>query len=288
MSENLETELRKALIFRAESVPPEAVQRLVAADYHPRTRTYRIRFAVGAGSAAVVAAVATLVAGVFGPGASSAFASWTANPTRAHASQVARAEATCIQAVTSLAGQLNARDAASPFIEGEADWRSVVVDVRGAFTLVAFAASDGKARNEATCLTGGTAWPSGPQLTLTESNGNTSIHVGGVGSTSLSSGHVGSQRVSGYGSSRASSVPPSVGTVSGPTVDWVSSSDDEVAVGEVGAGVTSVSLTLSNGTVVVTTVANGYYAAWWPGYSPVSSTSFTTAQGTSTVTYPTS
>ena len=47
MIENLETEVRKALIFRADSVPPEAVQRLVAADYHPRTTTYRIRVALG-------------------------------------------------------------------------------------------------------------------------------------------------------------------------------------------------------------------------------------------------
>ena len=52
-----------------------------------------------------------------------------------------------------------------------------------------------------------------------------------------------------------------------------------MAVGEVGAGVTSVTLTLSNDTTVVTTVANGYYAAWWPGYSPIRSTSFTTLKG---------
>ncbi len=278
MSENLETELRKALLFRAESVPPVAVQRLVAADYHPRTRSYRIRVAIGAGSAAVIAAVVTLVGGVFGPGVSSAFASWTPTPTRAHAGQVTLAEAGCTEAVTALARQSDTRNATSPpFIDGDADWKPVVVDVRGAFILVAFAVSHGGAQNEATCLTGGSAWRAGPQLTLTSRKGNTIIQVGAAGRA------VGS-RVSGRGSSFASSSPPTVGTVSGPTVDWVSSSNDEVAVGEVGAGVTSVTLTLSNDTVVVTTVANGYYAAWWPGYSPVRSTSFTTAQGT--VTYP--
>jgi hypothetical protein len=279
MSENLETELRKALLFRAESVPPETVQRLVSADYHPRTRTYRIRVAIGVGSAAVLAAVVTLVAGVFAPGVSSEFASWTPTPTRAHAGQVAPAEAACTEAVTSLARQPGTRNATSPFIEGSTDWKPVVVDERGAFTLVAFAASYGSVKNEATCLTGGSAWRAGPQLTLTSRNGSTIIQVGGVGRA------VGS-RVSGRGSSFASSSPATVGTVSGPTVDWVSSSNDEVALGEVGAGVTSVSLTLSNETVVATTVSNGYYAAWWPGYSPVRSTSFTTAQGTSTVTYP--
>ena len=272
MIENLETEVRKALIFRADSVPPEAVQRLVAADYHPRTTTYRIRAAIGAGSAALIAAVVTLVAGVFGPGVSSTFASWTPTPTRAHAGQVTLAEAACTEAVTSLARQSDSRNATSPFIEDRADWKPVVVDVRGAFTLVAFAASDASAENEATCLTGGSAWRGGPQLTLTSSKGNAITQVGAVG------GGVGSH-VSGRGSSFASSSPPSVGAVSGPTVDWVSSSNDEVAVGEVGAGVTSVTLTLSNDTTVVTTVVNGYYAVWWPGYSPIRSTSFTTLKG---------
>jgi hypothetical protein len=280
MSENLESKVRDALIFRAESIPPQVIERLVATDYRPRATTHRIRFGIGMASAALITAVATFAAGVFEPGVSSAFASWTAQPTRAHAHQVALAEAACTEAVASLARQSVTRSATAPFVEGGADWKSAVVDVRGAFTLVAFTASDRGAEDVATCLTGGSTWRTGPQLTLTSSKGNTIIQVGGVG-------HVVGSRVSARGSSFASSARATIGSVGGPTVDWVSSSNDEVAVGEVGAGVTSVSLTLSNDTVVATTVSNGYYAAWWPGYSPVRSTSFTTAEGTSTVTYPT-
>lgn len=56
--------------------------------------------------------------------------------------------------------------------------------------------------------------------------------------------------------------------------------------GGVGAGVTAATLVLENGTKVKTTIANGWFAAWWPGESRVTSAEVTTASGTVTEQFP--
>lgn len=56
--------------------------------------------------------------------------------------------------------------------------------------------------------------------------------------------------------------------------------------GHVGAGVTSVSLQLTDGTTVQATVADGWYLAWWPGTATEKSAQINTASGTKTVTAP--
>lgn len=54
------------------------------------------------------------------------------------------------------------------------------------------------------------------------------------------------------------------------------------ADGHTGAGVTGVTLVLADGTKVQTTVDNGWFVAWWPGTSNVTSAEVTTAAGTAT------
>jgi hypothetical protein len=52
------------------------------------------------------------------------------------------------------------------------------------------------------------------------------------------------------------------------------------AYGQAGSQVTAVTLVLTDGTRVETTLQNGLYAAWWPSKTDVSSADVTTAQGT--------
>lgn len=51
------------------------------------------------------------------------------------------------------------------------------------------------------------------------------------------------------------------------------------AVGRVGEGVRGLALALDDGTTVRATVANGWFAAWWPGKEGIRSEEITTASG---------
>lgn len=55
-----------------------------------------------------------------------------------------------------------------------------------------------------------------------------------------------------------------------------------LAEGTVGAGVTGVTLELSDGSQVVTTTSNGEFAAWWPGSIGIASAQVTSVNGTVT------
>ncbi len=54
------------------------------------------------------------------------------------------------------------------------------------------------------------------------------------------------------------------------------------AEGRVGAGVTSATLELDNGSRVETTIGNGWFVAWWPGSAGMKSVHATTANGVTT------
>lgn len=56
--------------------------------------------------------------------------------------------------------------------------------------------------------------------------------------------------------------------------------------GQVGAGVTSVTVARSDGSSVQATVANGWYLAWWPGSERAVTASVATTGGTSTQAFP--
>jgi hypothetical protein len=69
-------------------------------------------------------------------------------------------------------------------------------------------------------------------------------------------------------------------TVANEAATWNPASGDTVALGQAGSAVTGVTLSLSDGTQVVTTVGNGYFTAWWPSDATMLSADVTTAQGT--------
>lgn len=56
--------------------------------------------------------------------------------------------------------------------------------------------------------------------------------------------------------------------------------------GTAGAGVTAVTIELSDGSSVQATVMGGWYLAWWPGSVTATNATVTTASGTNTVTVP--
>lgn len=57
--------------------------------------------------------------------------------------------------------------------------------------------------------------------------------------------------------------------------------------GQIGAGVTAVTITRSDGTSVQATVNNGWYLAWWPGDQRAVTAQVTNANGTATQSFPT-
>ncbi|MCL2419200.1 MAG: hypothetical protein FWD04_07900 [Conexibacteraceae bacterium] len=59
-----------------------------------------------------------------------------------------------------------------------------------------------------------------------------------------------------------------------------------LADGHIGAGVTAVTIDLSDGSSVQATVSNGWYMAWWPGSVTAAKAEVTTASGTNTITFP--
>jgi hypothetical protein len=59
-----------------------------------------------------------------------------------------------------------------------------------------------------------------------------------------------------------------------------------VVDGRTGAGVTAVTIELSDGSSVEATVAGGWYLAWWPGSVAATNAEVTSSSGTSTVAFP--
>ena len=59
-----------------------------------------------------------------------------------------------------------------------------------------------------------------------------------------------------------------------------------LADGRTGAGVTAVTIELSDGSTVQATVEGGWYLAWWPGGLTATNAQITTASATSTVAFP--
>jgi hypothetical protein len=276
MLDQIEAELRSVLVQCAEEVPEDACDRVRGTCYRPRLRSAKFRVAIGSVSAAVLATATSVVLLTVGPGIQNAFADWSPAPTPASTGQIATAEATCLQAIVATAQSGNSANSGSVFITTTSEWQAEVEDVRGPFTLVAYQASDGSAANSASCLTGGSSWSGGPQVMMSNGDG-VSISSGAAGGTA---------RAQGQGFSSISNSPPSVETIGDLSTDWNSLSNDDVAIGQAGSGVTGVTLALNDGTNVIATVANGYFAAWWPGNFAVSSADVSTAQGTATTAFP--
>jgi len=78
--------------------------------------------------------------------------------------------------------------------------------------------------------------------------------------------------------------PPPAGAIAVDRMAFLATDGQAYAMaeGRTGAGVAAITLTLADGTPVVATVTNGYFAAWWPGGSLATSAQVTTASGTTT------
>jgi hypothetical protein len=254
MTSPLETELRSALAQRAADVPPDAIERLLAVDYQPRARSPRTRLVLTGSGVAVIATAAGIVVSTIGPGVQSAFASWSPTPTSPASGQVTTAEATCSTAVGVLANHpLPVTEAPGPF--ANVGWQPTAEDVRGLFTLVSYQGTAGTTTDVAACLSGGSSWSVGPQVLMAETDPANSLSASGVANEAAT---------------------------------WNIASGDTVALGQVGSAVTGVTLSLSDGTQLVTTVGNGYFTAWWPSDATMLSAEVTTAQGTVSETIPAS
>jgi len=246
MTSPLETELRSALAQRAADVPPDSIERLLGVDYRPRTRSPRTRLVLSGSGVAAIATAAGIAITTIGPGVQSAFASWSPTPTIPASGQVTAAEATCSTAVGVLAQHpLPVTEAPGPF--ANVDWQPTAQDVRGLFTLVSYQGTAGTTTDVAACLSGGSSWSVGPQVLMAETDPASSLSASGVANEAAT---------------------------------WNIASGDTVALGQVGSAVTGITLSLSDGTQLVTTVGNGYFTAWWPSNATMLSADVTSAQGT--------
>jgi hypothetical protein len=268
MSNHIEDQLRSVLGARANEIPKEAVSRLHSHHYRPRTQALRTRLVIGGGGFVSVSAAATITLLTFGPGVQNAFASWTSSPTTPAVGQVPAAESACLQSLLAVATRADTSDESTSFVTDASGWQPVVEDVRGDFTDIVYQGANGAEHNEAACLSGGSGWPSGPQVLISDENG---MSISGSNGGTLA--HASAQ------SSLASPTSiPSSNSVNSPSSFWNSSSNDVVAFAQVGSDVSGVTLTLSNGDTIVATVSNGFYAAWWPSNASISSIAITTAQ----------
>jgi hypothetical protein len=260
MTDQLETDLRSVFAAQATEIPTDAaVQRLRGVDFRPRGPRLRTGIALGGavGGLAGISAVAVSLVGL-GAGSPPAFASWSATPTTAPASQTAAAEAACIARIptpSSLAkAEADATNAGpnSPAKSlqstAPAEWHTVLADTRGSYTMLILEAT-----------------PEGRASCLANSSGPAILAVGPSGSQAASPPPAGQVEVFSYGTEN---------TPAGQTYSQIE--------GHVGAGVTGVSMTLQDGTNVTATVANGWYLAWWPGTDRAVAEEVTTAAGTST------
>jgi hypothetical protein len=255
MTSPLETELRSALTQRAGDVPLDAIERLLTVDYHPRTRSPRARLVLSGSGVAAIATASGIAFSTIGPGVQSAFASWSPTPTAPAIGQVTSAEAACSNAVGVLAQHpLPVSGDSGPFANVDS-WQPTTEDVRGLFTLVSYQGTTGTTTDVAACLSGGSNWSVGPQVLMAETGAASSLTASGV---------------------------------AGEAATWNPGSGDTVALGQVGSAVTGVTLTLSDGTQIVTTVDNGYFTAWWPSDATMVSADVATAQGTARQPIPSS
>jgi hypothetical protein len=208
-----------------------------------RPRTRDLRPPVAAGVLTAAAAAAAAVLVVgLGPRASEAFAGWTATPTTPAAGQLTSAETACRQRLDSMPTPPGAIANAPAVNTGGLD--PVLADTRGPFTFVIFAGP----RSSASCI-------SGPGFTSTSATSSSPALA------AVPAGHIAASAE--YHTARA-----------GHAYSF--------AEGHTGAGVTAVTLVLSDGIRVQTSAADGWFVAWWPGSSQVTSATVTSAQGTIT------
>lgn len=252
MNDMLESQLRETLAARADEVPGSAVRRVRSRDYHPRTRDLRPPVAGGALACAAVAGGLALTVGLSHP--SPAFAGWTAHPTSAKPSEVSDAGSSCLDKLKGMSGSTAARaatgQAGRPQMPALSSMSQVLSDTRGPFSFLVYANSDGTA--SAACF-------DAPGFaSVSEVRAPAPVKVAADGLNVVR---------------QAQSVSQGKGYT--------------FIEGQVGSGVSQVTLDLSDGSTVQATTENGWFAAWWPGSTGATHATLTTSSGTRTVALPT-
>jgi hypothetical protein len=268
MQTALEEELSAAFRARATTLPPEAGTRVRSIDYRPRQHGRVLSVGLGAGAAAGAATAGTVLAVVLG-GAAPAYAGWSATPTSSAPSTSAPAP-DCISTLT------NASPGSSGTDSGSGTWQTLLSDVRGPFTITLLQ----NGTSYATCFTG----PS-----FTEVNRITAPASGSSGGAESGSLSVRSQSANGGPSQPPGGLGSTVsleGTSSGDLNQILqnhltTSSDGPYTFidGRVASGVTGVTLVRTDGQDVVSTVADGWFVAWWPGSTDATSAQVAKASG---------
>jgi hypothetical protein len=246
-SQTFDAQLRQALA--SVRVPTATRERVCSVNYRPRRHSVRARVVVGLVAASVVAAGGFLASQTNGAPTTvqGVYASWTSTPTTPAPDQVAMADATCARALN---GQTRPAGGENPYASANGKWQPVVTDPRGPFTLVAENAATPEGTFQGLCLIDATNPSFGGSLISTPSND-----------------------------------VPAPGTIGRPQGGGGSGAEGRNAYsyveGNVGDGVTGVTLQLANGLTVTSTVANHIYLAWWPGQTVVKSVNWTTDSGKS-------
>lgn len=278
MNANFESELRAAFVQRASDVGSDSVARVREHRYRPTRRRTRARVAVAVSGLGAVAAALGVIAAGLGSSSPAAYASWSSTPTQATVGQVAGAETACLFALSTHV----ANSAGPTFISDMSAWQFVIEDVQGPYVLVGLTASQDGATNEATCLAPTeTTWSHGPQIIIDNEAG------GGAGFGGPITRNSSVQTTLTGGSISANSTPSSPNLIANPSIQTVETGVTFV-VGHAGSAVSAVTLEQSDGTNVVATVANGYYAAWWPSDATLTSAQVTSPSGITTETLPVS
>jgi hypothetical protein len=272
MNTTLEEELGAAFAARVADLPPEATARVRAIDYRPRQHRRTLRVGLGAGAAAGAATAGTVLAVVLG-GAAPAFAGWSATPTAVTTSAPAAPD--CLSTLANTPAGSSGTGSGAGTDTGA--WQTLLSDVRGPFTITLL--QDGT--SYASCFTG----PS-----FTEVNRITAPAAGAGGAQS------GELTVTGQ-AANAGAPTPQGGVGSVVRLEETSSGDLTQVLqnhlttstdgpytfidGRVANGVTGVTVVLDDGQDVVTTVAAGWFVAWWPG-STADATSAQVTKATAT------
>jgi hypothetical protein len=233
-----------------------------------RVGVWRRFVIVAAGSMAVV--IALLVFGTTGSGPPNAFAGWTAIPAAFSPGETAGALERCTSRLAAAGGAGSGLPARG--------WRPLLTDTRGPFTAMILRSGGASA----TCV-------SGPTFTSIAMNAHPS---GGASQHTLSMGTAGATQTAGATPRRSA---PSVsvmglgalgsGRIRTASQIHTSTSGGQrytIVQGQVGAGVTRVTLVLSNGNKVRATVGGGSFIAWWPGSAAANSARLATGSGAST------
>ncbi|HEY2768991.1 MAG TPA: hypothetical protein VGI87_00360 [Solirubrobacteraceae bacterium] len=253
MTDQLEQQLRDTFNREADRLPENATAHLRRADYRPRTTRIEPRIALSALGGTALATGATVAVVGLGASAPSAFAGWTATPSRPPAGGLSLAMGTCGKQLPQTS-QIRIAPPGSRPTQGPppgapnelgGKWSTALTDTRGPYTFAIYTNDRGA---NVTCFTG-------PHFSMTQ--GGVSIHA-------------------------ATTPAPDQIALSGPGPTARGGAPYTLAEGRVGSDVRAVTLVLADGSKVTASIGGGWFLAWWPGATQLSAAEVQTSTGTTT------